>query len=106
MRSIIRGGIVAAGFTVIFLSYAPALHAQKGALTVNPRLATKGEWDAGTTYAIDDIVIARGSSWISLRNNNLNRVPGQTQPSSAAFWQVFARGFNPTGAWSSATKYQ
>src|SRR4029079_19747153 len=32
--------------------------------------------------------------------------PGQTQPSTAAYWQLFARGFTPTGAWSNATKYQ
>src|SRR5690348_9978591 len=70
------------------------------------RLAAKGAWDAGTTYAKDDIVTARGSSWISLRANNLNKVPGQTQPSSAAYWRLFARGFNPAGAWSNVTKYQ
>jgi len=108
MRFIIRGGLVAACVSVIFSCYgfAPALKAQNAPIAVNPDLAAKGVWDAGTTYAKDDIVTARGSSWISLRNNNLNKVPGQTQPSSAAYWRLFARGFNPAGAWSNVTKYQ
>jgi len=103
-----RGGLLAAGVAIIVFSYgfAPPLKAQQTALTVSPDLAAKGAWDAGTTYAKDDIVTARGSSWISLRANNLNKVPGQTQPSSAAYWQLFARGFNPTGPWSNVTKYQ
>src|SRR5690348_7912023 len=109
MRSItLRGGLAAAGLAIIFLGYglAPAANAQQAALAVNPALAAKGEWNSGTTYAKDDIVTARGSSWISLRANNLNKVPGQTTPSTAAYWQLFARGFNPTGAWLSTTKYQ
>src|SRR5690349_11163793 len=108
MKSIaLCGGAVVAVATVIAFGFATAgqLRAQQ-AVAADLRLAAKGEWDAGTTYAKDDSVTARGSSWISLRNNNLNKVPGQTQPSSAAHWQLFARGFNPAGAWSSSTKYQ
>src|SRR4029079_8807650 len=107
MRStMIRGGWPAAGLAIVVLSYgfARPLNAQQAVIT--PDLAAKGAWDAGTTYAKDDIVTARGSSWISLRANNLNKVPGQTQPSSAAYWRLFARGFNPAGAWSNVTKYQ
>ena len=103
----IRGGLAAAGLAIVVLSFgfAPQLHAQQAAV-VDPRLAAKGAWDSGTTYAKDDIVTARGSAWISLRANNLNKVPGQTQPSTAAYWRLFARGFNPAGAWLNTNKYQ
>jgi len=102
----IRGGFAAIAIALILVSGTAPIHAQQAALSVDPRLAAKGEWDAGTTYARDDIVTARGSSWISLRNNNLNKVPGQTQPSTATSWRLFARGFNPLGAWSNVTQYQ
>src|SRR5688572_1763512 len=86
---------------------APAVHAeQTAALAPNPELAAKGAWDPATTYVTDDIVTARGSTWRSKRSNNLNKVPGQTQPSTAAYWELFARGFNPSGAWVNTTKYQ
>jgi hypothetical protein len=109
MRSItLRGGLAEAELAITFLPPhpSPTAEAQQAPLAVGRALAAKGEWDAGTTYAKDDIVTARGSSWISLRASNLNKVPGQTSPSTAAYWQLFARGFNPAGAWSSATKYQ
>jgi trimeric autotransporter adhesin len=99
MRTLVLRGLIAAIVIAFTLGFGAAAKAQL-------RVAAKGEWDAGTTYIKDDIVTARGSSWISLRNNNLNKVPGQTQPSSAAYWELFARGFNPVGAWSNATKYQ
>jgi hypothetical protein len=67
-------------------------------------VAAKGQWDPTATYAKDDIVTSRGSAWISLKPGNKNKVPGQT-PLSATWWQVFARGFNPTGAWSNVIKY-
>src|ERR1041385_106806 len=102
----IRGGFATIAIALILVSGTAPIHAQQAALSVDPRLAAKGEWDAGTTYARDDIVTARGSSWISLRNNNLNKVPGQTQPSTATSWRLFARGFNPLGAWSNVTQYQ
>jgi hypothetical protein len=71
-----------------------------------PELVAKGAWSATTTYAIDDIVTARGSTWRSLKAANRNRPPGQTQPSTAAYWEPLASGLNPTGAWVSTTKYQ
>src|SRR5689334_7816521 len=80
--------------------------ALRGGVVAIATIAVFGFVKAGTTYSKDDISTAPGSAWISLHNNNINRVPGQTQPSSANFWQLFARGFNPTGAWSNATKYQ
>jgi hypothetical protein len=69
-------------------------------------LAAKGAWDPAATYAKDDIVTLRGSAWRSKRNDNLNKMPGQTHPSTATSWELFARGLNPLGVWSNATKYQ
>jgi hypothetical protein len=104
---IIRGGLAAAAVIAIAAGTTPKLHAQQAvAVSANPELAAQGEWDETTTYAIDDIVTARGSTWRSKRNNNVNKVPGQTQPSTATSWELFARGFNPAGAWSNAVKYQ
>jgi hypothetical protein len=82
------------------------IRAQQAATTSQRELLAKGVWSDSVTYAKDDIVTSRGSTWRSLRNNNLNKIPGQTQPSTATSWQIFARGFSPTGAWSNATKYQ
>ncbi len=109
MKSVgIRGSVVAAVATIFVLGTGittPA-HAQEAALAADPELAAKGVWNQSTAYAIDDIVTARGSTWIAKRANT-GKVPGQTSaPSSAAFWQLFARGFNPTGAWLNSTKYQ
>src|SRR5690348_10699225 len=102
----IRRNVVAAIAAVLILGYSIPLDAQDAPIAANRNLAAKGVWNSSTIYAVDDIVTARGSAWISLRANNLNRVPGQTQPSTAAYWQLFARGLNPTGAWSNAAKYQ
>jgi hypothetical protein len=98
---IIRGGLAAVLAIALALCIPATIKAQQA-----PELAAQGEWDAATTYALDDIVTSRGSTWRSKQNNNLNNVPGQTQPSTAASWELFARGFNPTGAWSNAVKYQ
>jgi hypothetical protein len=68
-------------------------------------LTPQGAWSPTTQYHLNDIVTARGSTWRA-KKNSLNRIPGQTAPSTAAFWELFAGGFNPTGAWSNATKYQ
>ncbi len=114
MKSLgIRGSIVAAvaGIFVLGCSITAPLHAEQAAhaaspeLAANPELAAKGVWNPSTNYLKDDIVIARGSTWIARRNNK-GKVPGQTNPSTAADWQLFARGFNPLGAWSNATLYQ
>ena len=103
---IIRGGLAAAAVIAIAVTATPQVRAQNAAApSANPELAAQGEWNAATTYAIDDIVTARGSTWRSKRNNNLNKVPGQTGPSTANFWELFARGFNPTGTWSNAVTY-
>jgi hypothetical protein len=109
MKSVaIRGSVVAAVASIFVLSsgiIAPA-HAQQAALAANPELAAKGAWHPATTYVIDDLVTSRGSTWRSRRNNNTGQVPGQTSPTStASFWELFARGFNPTGAWSSSATY-
>jgi hypothetical protein len=99
-------GIVAAFFAIFIFAAAAQVHAQQNTAIADLALAAKGEWDATTTYAKDDIVTARGSTWLSLKAGNKNKVPGQTNVSTAAWWQLFARGLNPTGAWSNATKYQ
>jgi hypothetical protein len=108
MRSVgIRGSVVAAVASIFVLGYGvtTSVHAQQAA-AANPELAAMGVWDAGTTYAKDDIVTARGSAWISLRSGNTNRVPGETRRPTDRWWGLFARGFNPSGAWSNATEYQ
>ncbi len=105
----IRGSVVAAVASIFVLSCSVTtpVHAQQtAALAANPELAAKGVWDPATTYVIDDIVTSRGSTWRSKRNNNLNKVPGQTSPSTATYWELFSRGFNPAGEWLSSTKYQ
>src|SRR3954468_22071410 len=99
----LRGSIFAAVAAILAFGFstAPRLHAQQPPI-VDPAIAAKGEWSASTKYAADDLVTARGSSWRA-KVANKNKVPGQTHPSTSAFWELFARGFNPTGAWSNAT---
>lgn len=107
MKSIARGSAIAAIATAFVLGYGTSTtSAQDAALGANAELAAKGVWDANITYAKDDVVTARGSAWISLKAVNKNHVPGQTSPSSAAWWRLFARGFSPLGAWVNTTKYQ
>jgi hypothetical protein len=108
MRSVgIRSSVVAAVASIFVLSYGvtTSVHAQQAA-AANPELAAMGVWDAGRVYAKYDIVTARGSAWISLRSGNTNRVPGETRRPTSRWWGLFARGFNPSGAWSNATEYQ
>ncbi len=108
MKSVgIRGSLVAAVASIFVLNCnitSPA-HAQQAALADNPELAAKGVWNGSTAYVKDDIVTARGSAWIA-KKANTGRVPGSTTPNNAQYWQLFARGFNPLGAWSSAITYQ
>ena len=109
----IRGSVVraVAGIFVLSTSITAPVHAQQAAhaanpeLAAHPELAAKGVWNQNTSYLKEDIVTARGSTWIATRNNT-GKVPGQTTPSTAADWQLSARGFNPLGAWSNATLYQ
>jgi hypothetical protein len=107
--NIVRGSLIAAVAAVLSLGVAlPApVQAQRVSATAvaNPDLAAKGAWDAGTAYAVDDIVLARGSTWRAIKANT-GRVPGSTSPNNGKYWELLARGFNPTGAWSSATQYQ
>jgi hypothetical protein len=69
-------------------------------MAVTPR----GEWSPTVRYVTDDLVTARGSAWRAKRNSR-NKVPGSTQPSTAAYWEQFAAGFNPLGPWNGTTKY-
>ncbi len=109
MKSVgIRGSVIAAVATIFVLGVGigSAVKAQETALSAAPELAAKGVWNPSTTYVIDDLVTSRGSTWRSKRNNNIGKVPGQNPPSTAAFWELFARGFNPTGAWLNSATYQ
>ena len=67
-------------------------------------LTWRGVWSAATSYALDDIVTARGSSWRA-RRTSLNKVPGQTSPSTALDWEPLAVGYNALGAWSGVKTY-
>jgi hypothetical protein len=103
-----RGGIVAAiGILVAITSIDPfAASAQEKPGSIAEALTAKGAWKPTVRYRRDDVVTSRGSTWRSKRNNNKGRIPGQTQPSSAAFWELLARGFNPRGPWIGARRYQ
>lgn len=68
-------------------------------------LTPRGKWSETVTYNRDDLVTSRGSTWRSKHDNNLGRVPGQTNPSTATDWQAFSVGFNPLGAWLISTTY-
>ena len=99
----IRGGLAAIA-TVLLLGISSPAQAQQ-APAANPELAAKGVWNSSTAYVKDDIVTVRGSAWIAKRANT-GKLPGQTSPSTAADWLLFARGFNPLGAWSNVPTYQ
>jgi hypothetical protein len=102
-----RGGLVA-GLAVLVSAasfYSPGAVAQEEAAQRAEALTAKGAWSASVTYHTDNVVTAHGSSWRAKRTNK-NKVPGQTQPSTAAYWELLASGLNPAGAWVSTTKYQ
>ncbi len=80
-------------------------HAQGRPGIVSPSLTERGVWSATTAYNADDLVTSRGSTWRA-KIANTGKVPGQTNPSSASYWELFAGGFNPLGAWLSTSKYQ
>jgi hypothetical protein len=67
-------------------------------------LTPQGEWSPDVQYVQDDLVTSRGSTWRAQRDN-IGKVPGQTNPSTAADWEQFAAGFNPLAAWNAATTY-
>jgi len=68
-------------------------------------LTARGEWSPDVRYETDDLVTSRGSTWRA-RIADKNKVPGQTSPSTADYWEQFAAGFNPLGPWLSTAKYQ
>jgi hypothetical protein len=67
-------------------------------------LTPRGAWSATTSYGLNDVVIARGSTWRAKRAN-INKVPGSTLPSTALDWELLASGFNPSGAWLGSSTY-
>jgi hypothetical protein len=87
------------------LCYDTHASAQTPLSAVLSNLNARGVWMPGVTYAIDDIVTYRGSSWRAIKVN-VNKRPGQTAPSTAAYWQVLARGLNPIGEWNATTTYE
>jgi hypothetical protein len=76
-----------------------------GAAAATTALNPRGPWSAKTSYAIDDLVTARNSTWRARRPNK-GKLPGQTSPSTAAYWELFAGGLDPAGAWRSSATYQ
>src|SRR6187401_2264526 len=105
-----RNSLLAAVSTLaLTVGFAPSVIAQHVRVIVQATapadVAAKGVWDPDTTYGVDDIVLARGSTWRAIKAST-GRPPGSTSPNNAKYWQLFARGFNPTGAWSISTQYQ
>lgn len=113
MHSVVfRGGVIAAAAVVLSLGYGLTREVQaqqvataEAAEAAAKAVAAKGAWSAEKTYALDDLVASRGSTWRSKANNNTNRVPGSTLPNNAAFWELFAAGLNPEGAWLGSQIY-
>jgi len=68
-------------------------------------LTPRGEWKPNVDYVANDLVTLRSSAWRAKRANR-GKVPGQTAPSTAADWELFAGGLNPLGAWSPARTFQ
>jgi hypothetical protein len=114
MRSINIRGLWAVLATVVIAVagalVAPEIKAQQVSAVadtaeIDARLVdAKGAWSPGKNYVTDDLVTSRGSTWRAKRNNK-GKVPGSTQPSTAADWELFAAGFNPTGAWLGSKTY-
>ncbi len=106
MRSInVRGLVAIIAIVVGFPSgLAPEARAQQvsadaDTAEIDPLLVdAKGGWSPTKNYVTDDLVTSRGSTWRAKRNNK-GKIPGSTQPSTALDWELFARGFNPAGAW-------
>lgn len=102
-------GLAAISMMLLCPELAPETMAQAvpvGANEVIPFTVTaRGAWSPTVSYVLDDLVTSRGSSWRA-RRASLNKVPGQTSPSTALDWEAFAVGFNPRGAWTSSVTYQ
>jgi hypothetical protein len=94
----VRGGLLAA-VSILAIGFGTALlRADTRPAPGMQDLAVKGEWLVTTQYAADDLVFSRGSTWRA-KVANKGKQPGATNPNNAAFWEFFAEGFNPTGAW-------
>jgi len=79
--------------------------AAEAAAEVAPASVTpRGAWSPEGRYVEGDLVTSRGSTWRALRVS-VGKAPGSTSPSSSRFWEPFAVGFNPLGAWSGVTTY-
>ena len=112
MGSVGRCGLMAAAATIIIIggALAPEGNAQQlavGDAAIDGKIVqAKGAWSRDVKYSVDDLVTSRGSTWRSKENDNKGKVPGQTAPTSTAkFWELFARGFDPTGAWKASEIY-
>jgi hypothetical protein len=104
--NLVRGGVLAA-VSVLAIGFGTALLSADTLPAPGMQdIVSKGAWAAGATYAKDDIVILRGSTWRSKVANNKGKVPGSTNPNNSAFWEAFAVGFNPAGAWVGTKTYQ
>jgi hypothetical protein len=70
------------------------------AADVTPR----GAWKPDVEYLRNDLVTLRGSTWRAKRRN-IGRLPGSTSPSTERFWELFAGGLNPRGAWKPSATF-
>jgi hypothetical protein len=106
-----RAAVVSAT-AVIFLSTAAivAASAQTApAGTVAPAatatLIPRGAWKATGQYHANNLVTFHGSSWRA-KIASMGERPGSTSPSTAAYWEQFAEGLDPRGAWLASAIYQ
>jgi hypothetical protein len=104
----VLGGLFAA-ISVFAFGVATPITAQQADALSNladaRELTAKGAWKKSVTYDKDDLVTSRGSTWRSKRDNNKGNEPGSTKPNTDDDWQLFARGFNPEGAWKGSKTY-
>jgi hypothetical protein len=106
-NALLEGGFALALVAGTFAHAAYFSPAARAAYDVEASLETltlRGNWVAETNYVIDDVVLHRGSTWRARRGNS-DKEPGSTSPSSNRYWEALAVGFNPRGAWRSATTY-
>jgi hypothetical protein len=99
--------VAAASIGALELPFMPEAKAQAvSAAELIPALdvTPQGAWSPAKSYVKDDLVTSRGSTWRAKRNSK-GKVPGSTKPSTAADWEEFAAGFNPSGAWKGSETY-
>src|SRR5690242_16137020 len=80
-------GSVTLAFAVLPQAAAQQAPAQHSAAAAGRVLTPRGAWSAQVSYAADDLVTARGSTWRA-KVANSDRVPGSTSPSTAAYWEL------------------